>query len=158
MEQSWKIIRQPIQPHEIEWRVQSVRNGKTTIVPYIQSRAVMNRFDEAFTPSGWKDSYTTWKTKGVLCTLYVKCEDGWVSKEDGADDTAIESTKGGISDALKRAAVKWGMGRDLYNYPLIQIDAEVKYISNAIKKRLDNMTTMINEGSFNEDYVLIKKQ
>ena len=43
---NYEILRKPIQPNEIEWRVQSAKGGKTTIVPYIQSRAVMNRFDD----------------------------------------------------------------------------------------------------------------
>ena len=153
---NFDILKRPIQSHEIEWRVQSTKNGKTTIVPYIQSRAVMDRFDEAFGADGWKDSYSPWKGKGVLCTLYVKCGDTWVSKEDGADDTAIEPTKGGISDALKRAAVKWGLGRDLYKYPLVQIEGEVRYIPYQVKTRLHGMTKAINEGSFKDDYVLIK--
>lgn len=155
-ENNWDVLREPIQPNEIEWRVQSARNGKTTIVPYIQSRAVMDRFDKAFGPANWKDSYAPWKGKGVLCTIYVKCGDTWVSKEDGADDTAIEPTKGGISDALKRCAVKWGLARDLYKYPLVQIEGEMKYIPKQAKDRLDRMTEMINNGTFTDNYVLIK--
>jgi hypothetical protein len=155
---NYEILRKPIQPNEIEWRVQSAKGGKTTIVPYIQSRAVMNRLDEAFGPEGWTDSYREWKGKGVMCTLSVKTEEGWISKEDGADDTAIESTKGGISDALKRAAVKWGMGRDLYEYPLVQIEGEMRFVPREIRGRLDQMTSMINDGQFTQQYVLIKKQ
>jgi hypothetical protein len=155
---NYEILRKPIQPNEIEWRVQSAKGGKTTIVPYIQSRAVMNRFDEAFGPEGWKDEYREWKGKGVMCTLSVIGQHGdWISKEDGADDTAIESTKGGISDALKRAAVKWGMGRDLYEYPLVQIEGEMRFVPGEIRGRLDQMTTMINAGDFTKKYVLINK-
>ncbi len=159
---NYEILRKPIQPNEIEWRVQSAKGGKTTIVPYIQSRAVMNRFDEAFGPSGWKDEYREWKGKGVMCTLSVRINSTdeviWISKEDGADDTAIESTKGGISDALKSAAVKWGMGRDLYKYPLVQLEGEMRFIPRQAKLRLNRMTEMINNGSFTDDYVLIKTQ
>jgi hypothetical protein len=159
---NYEILRKPIQPNEIEWRVQSAKGGKTTIVPYITSRAVMNRFDDAFGPAGWKDEYREWKGKGVMCTLSVRinCADEvlWISKEDGADDTAIESTKGGISDALKRAAVKWGMGRDLYEYPLVQIEGEMRFVPREIRGRLDQMTSMINDGQFTQQYVLIKKQ
>ena len=154
---NFDLLRQPIQPNEIEWRVQSAKNGKTTIVPYITSRAVMNRFDAAFGPENWKDSYTPWKGKGVLCTVYVKCGDTWVSKEDGADDTAIEATKGGISDALKRGAVIWGCARDLYEYPLVQIEGEMRFVPGEIRGRLDQMTTMINAGEFTKKYVLINK-
>lgn len=155
---NWEILREPIQPNEIEWRVQSAKNGKTTIVPYIQSRAVMERFDRAFGPQNWRDQYREWKIKGVMCTLSVRVDNEWISKEDGADDTAIESTKGGISDALKRAAVKFGLARDLYNYPLVQLEGELRFVPREIRGRLDQMTTMINNGEFSQQYVLIKKQ
>jgi len=153
-----EILKKPIQANEIEWRIQSAKNGKTTIVPYIQSRAVMDRFDEAFGPENWKDSYQPWKGKGVLCTIYVRFGDTWVSKEDGADDTQIEPTKGGISDALKRCAVKWGLARNLYKYPLVQLEGEMRFIPRQAKLRLNRMTEMINSGSFTDDYVLIKAQ
>jgi hypothetical protein len=39
----------------------------------------------------------------------------WISRCDGADDTNIEGAKGGLSDAFKRAAVKFGIGRYLYH-------------------------------------------
>jgi len=39
----------------------------------------------------------------------------WIWKADGAGDTDVEAEKGAISDAFKRAAVKWGVGRYLYD-------------------------------------------
>ena len=47
----------------------------------------------------------------------MRINDEWITKYDGANDTKIESTKGGISDSMKRAAVQWGIGRYLYNLP-----------------------------------------
>ena len=63
---NYEILRKPIQPNEIEWRVQSAKGGKTTIVPYITSRAVMNRFDDAFGPEGWQDTYSIVTGKLVI--------------------------------------------------------------------------------------------
>jgi hypothetical protein len=37
-----------------------------------------------------------------------------VTKWDGAENSQIESVKGGLSDSFKRAAVKWSIGRYLY--------------------------------------------
>jgi hypothetical protein len=51
---------------------------------------------------------------GVLCSLSIRVGDEWVTKQDGAENTQIESTKGGLSGAMKRAAVQWGCGRYLY--------------------------------------------
>lgn len=51
-----------------------------------------------------------------LCELSIYFEERheWVSKVDGAENTDIETVKGGISDSFKRAAVQWGIGRYLY--------------------------------------------
>jgi hypothetical protein len=38
-----------------------------------------------------------------------------VTKWDGAQESQIEATKGGLSGAMKRAAVQWGIGRYLYD-------------------------------------------
>ena len=51
----------------------------------------------------------------MICSLSCKVGDNWITKADGAGDTDIEGEKGGISDALKRAAVVWGIGRYLYH-------------------------------------------
>jgi hypothetical protein len=45
----------------------------------------------------------------------------WIWKYDGADDTEFQATKGGLSDAFKRAAVKWGVGRYLYHLPAVWV-------------------------------------
>ncbi len=53
----------------------------------------------------------------MICYLSIRCDGEWVTKSDGAGDTNIEAEKGGISDALKRAAQKFGIGRYLYYLP-----------------------------------------
>lgn len=123
-------LTRPISDSEVEWRVAQVgskRSGEpwAKIVPYVQSRAVMARMDEAFGPLGWTTDFETVEHDGklnFLCTLSAALpdEDGIISsypsvhKQDGAPATDIESFKGGISDSLKRAGVQWGIGRELY--------------------------------------------
>jgi hypothetical protein len=114
-------LQAPFEPEEIEWRIGRSGSGNkgiwATALAYIQNRAIMNRLDTIFGPYGWKNEFREWKSgKGQLCIISVKSHDGeWVSKQDGADDTQIEGTKGGLSDSMKRAAVQWGIGRYLYN-------------------------------------------
>jgi hypothetical protein len=50
----------------------------------------------------------------TVCEIGIKCGDEWVWKADGAGDSDIEAEKGALSDAFKRAAVRWGIGRYLY--------------------------------------------
>ena len=104
---------------EIEWRVgqtgMSNNEPWVTLLTYLDARAVMNRLDDACGQTNWSDSYQRNADGGVLCTLSIRTEDGWVSKTDIGVNTDIEPVKGGVSDALKRAFVKWSHGaRQLY--------------------------------------------
>ena len=86
------------------------------ILHYIDARDVMYRLDDVLGPLNWQDSYKEVMGR-IICTLSVRFGDEWISKEDGAGDTKIEGDKGGISDAFKRAACRWGIGRYLYYFP-----------------------------------------
>lgn len=111
-------LRQPTRPEEIEWRVQSTgeNDGEiwAKIIPYIDARAVTDRLDTCIGPHRWMDSYREIQG-GFFCTLSIYTRNGWIQKEDASDKSDIEAIKGGVSGALKRAAVKWGIGRDLYS-------------------------------------------
>ncbi len=112
----------PFKAAQIQWRVGSTTQDKTRgmALPYIDARAVMDRLDEVVGPENWQDSYVVAADR-TICTLEllvdVKKTDSaeWVRKSDGAGDTNYEGEKGAISDAFKRAAVKWGVGRFLYD-------------------------------------------
>lgn len=108
----------PFPASEIEWRVGTVTKDKTKgmALAYLTARAVQDRLDEVFGPDGWSSDFQL-TDKGFLCTLTCRFGDKWVRKTDGADSTQIEATKGGISGALKRAAVQLGIGRYLYYLP-----------------------------------------
>lgn len=115
-------LKEPFDPFDIEWRVQSA--GKTgsgklwaVLVPYVDNRAIQNRLDEVCGIEGWKNEFQYPSEKSVLCGISIKfgvTNPEWITKWDGADETAIEAVKGGISSAMKRAAVQWGIGRYLY--------------------------------------------
>jgi len=107
------------EPHEIEWRVGSTTADKKKgmMLAYVTNRAIMSRLDDVVGAENWKQSFRELHQKGVICSLSIRFpETGeWVTKEDGADLTNIEPTKGGLSDAMKRAAVQFGIGRYLYD-------------------------------------------
>jgi hypothetical protein len=106
-------------PAAIHWRVQGKpfeRSGKYSAMAlaYLDARDVMDRLDEVCGPEGWQSHFDETAKGRVICRLSIKIGDEWVTKSDGAGDTDVEGEKGGISDALKRAAVSWGIGRYLY--------------------------------------------
>lgn len=116
-------LAKPFREDEYEWRIQSSgMSGGTPwarVLCYVTARAVMDRLDEVCGAENWKVSYDH-VGGGVMCHLAIRIVDEdvvaveWVSKSDGAEETDVEKFKGGISGALKRAAVVWGIGRLLY--------------------------------------------
>ena len=46
----------------------------------------------------------------------------WISKQDTGTESNMEPSKGAASDAQKRAASAWGIGRELYSAPDIYIN------------------------------------
>lgn len=113
-----KLLAEPFPASDIEWRIGQCGKGHKGIwakcLAYITARAVMDRLDAVCGPEGWRVSYVFVGT-GVVCQLSIKVGNEWVTKEDGAEQTDIESFKGGISSALKRAGAVWGLGRYLYS-------------------------------------------
>lgn len=106
----------PFPPNEIEWRVGSTNQDKTSglALAYLTARHVMERLDEVCGADNWQDRYE-FHGKRTVCYLSIRIGTEWVTKADGAGDSDVEAEKGAISDALKRAAVKWGIGRYLYS-------------------------------------------
>jgi hypothetical protein len=116
----------PFDPSLVSWRAQTMSgDGKSAMaLCYIDARDVMNRLDEVCGPDGWQDRYVETVKGRLLCTITVRCGDDWIEKSDGAGDTDVEGEKGAISDAFKRAAVKWGIGRYLYDVPATWADCD----------------------------------
>jgi hypothetical protein len=112
-------LKDPFREDEIEFRLAQAgeSNGKVWAhcLAYIRARAILDRLDEVCGPENWKVEYQFVSTQGVICNLSIKIGTEWVTKQDGAEMTEIESFKGGISSALKRAGSAWGIGRYLYS-------------------------------------------
>ena len=103
-------LREPIEPR---WRVQNSKGGKyATVVPYIDARAVQDRLDEVLSPENWQN---TLEIESGTASLSIKINGEWICKSDVGTDSNVEKEKGKASDAFKRAAVLWGIGRNLYH-------------------------------------------
>ena len=110
-------LREPFSKDELEFRVGATNSDKTMglALAYVQARAIQNRLDDLFGVNGWTTRYKE-VGAGFICSLSVKINDEWITKEDGAPMTDFESIKGGISNAFKRVASSgFGIGRYLYN-------------------------------------------
>lgn len=124
---------------QISWRVGKVsKDGKKALAfGYIDARDVMDRLDAVCGIGGWQSKYTT-AEKIVICEIGIKIGDEWVWKANGAGETQIEAEKGAASDAFKRAAVLWGIGRYLYDLKDVWVEIDqYKQIHNGEYKRLE---------------------
>ena len=97
----------------------SLRKGAgNKMLAYVTARTVMKRLDELVGMGNWSDEYDFIGGR-MICKLSLRhpllSGSEWITKCDGADDSQIEAAKGGISDAFKRAAVKFGIAQYLYH-------------------------------------------
>jgi hypothetical protein len=138
-------LSEPFPLEYIEWRVGSTNSDKSKglALCYVDARAVMDRLDSVCGPAGWQCNYSHQTPAVVICNLGILIGDDWVWKADGAGATDVEGEKGMLSDALKRAAVRWGVGRYLYDLksPWVELEPagrSVK-IKDSERKKLDDL-------------------
>ena len=114
----------PFPTHLVAWKPQAISKDKkrALMVAYVDARAVMDRLD-AVCPNDWNfqieviDGTPTPTVKGRLTILGVTRED-----IGEAFDGDAATLKAAASDALKRCAVHFGIGRYLYDLPLAWVE------------------------------------
>lgn len=119
----YKGLSRPLTIEDVDFRVQSINNGGyATILAYKDARVDMNRLDEVAGPSKWKKDYSVINNQ-LFCgvSIYDTEMSQWVTKWDVGTESMTEKEKGLASDAFKRACFNWGIGRELYDYPMISI-------------------------------------
>lgn len=124
-------LKAPFSPTAISWRVGATNADKTKgiALAYLNARDVMERLDEVCEPGNWQAEYPFIGCcrigirmrgpaiqKSIAGDQLISLGD-WVWKSNGAGQSDIEAEKGQYSDAFKRAAVLWGIGRYLYDLP-----------------------------------------
>ena len=109
---------------DIHWRIQQCKDGKAICIPYIDARQVFNRLDETLSPVGWQTRHKQMK-ESIFAEIGIHNPetDEWIWKSDVGSETYVEAKKGEVSDSIKRAAVQWGIGRDLYSMQPIVLRA-----------------------------------
>lgn len=131
----------PFPPERVSWRVGSTTADKSSglALAFIDARDVYERLDAVVGVGGWQCRYPH-ADKKTVCEIGIKIGDEWVWKANGAGDSDIEAEKGALSDAVKRAAVVWGIGRYLYDLesPWVKLVAKGKshFIDPSEKPRL----------------------
>lgn len=140
-----KIVFPLLAAEDIEVRIGNFNKERTkcTLLLYKTARTDAKILDEVVGCYNWQKRF--YELKGVIyCSLGIYCEDRneWIFKDDAGAETQVETEKGTASDAFKRAAFAWSLGRELYSAPTIwcdnpnnYTDFEVEHISYNEKNR-----------------------
>jgi len=119
-----------------KYKPQAIKFGKATMVAYVDARDVQDLLDEVVGPENWAVEYkvindnmfaglsikTTQKVKNIVDGKHEEYESTeWVTKWDCGTESNVEKEKGEASDAFKRAAVQWGVGRFLYRLGIVEL-------------------------------------
>lgn len=114
------------QVNEVRWKPQSVKGNRALAIAYVDCRTIQDRLDEVIGVENWMDDYEILIDGSVMCRLKIFLGGKWVIKTDvGSPSEQPDSgdrLKAAFSDALKRAAVKFGVGRYLYRLPAVWCD------------------------------------
>lgn len=121
----------PFPPAAVSWRIgrKSKDGKKAALLAYIDARDVMERLDRAAGFGNWQCRYSLAVDGLLICDIGIRVDGEWLWRANGAGDTQVEAEKGKCSDAFKRAAVVWGVGRYLYGLPspYVEIDQYGKW-------------------------------
>ena len=129
----------PFSPTAISWRVGSMNKDKTKAMAlaYVDARDVQDRLDEVM-GIDWQCEFVPMPNSTACCRIGLMLDGVWRWRSNGAGATDIEGDKGQYSDAFKRAAVLWGVGRYLYALPSpwVAIDQYKRIVDTEMPKLL----------------------
>ena len=116
-----RALAAPFDEHEVKFKPQAVKGNRALALAYVDVRAIMDRLDNVLGVENWQDRYQLLPDNSVMCQLRLRIGDRWITKADvggpSEQPDGGDRLKAAFSDALKRAAVKFGIGRYLYRLP-----------------------------------------
>ncbi len=116
----------PFEETEIKFKPQVVKGNSCLALVYVDARAIQDRLDDVLGTRNWQDDYECLPDGSVLCRLKIRVGGEWLTKVDvggpSEQPDGGDRVKAAFSDALKRASVKFGIGRYLYRLPQFWCD------------------------------------
>jgi hypothetical protein len=155
----------PLTVEEIDFRIQSInKGGYATILAYKDARVDINRLNTICGRLGWSRSHSR-ENQNCTVSIWDEGNKHWVSKEDTGTESFTEAAKGLASDSFKRACFNWGIGIELYDYPVISVKLnqdEFKVDGNRAKQtwnlKLKDWVWRVDHINSNVTYIACKDQ
>lgn len=137
----------PFGESEVKFKPQVVRGNRALALAYVDVRAIMDRLDSVLGVENWQDHYELLPDNSVMCRLRIRLDDRWITKTDVGSPSEQpdggDRLKAAFSDALKRAAVKFGIGRYLYRLPQQWADYDATRKQFSAPPRLPDWATVL---------------
>jgi Rad52/22 family double-strand break repair protein len=133
-------LRRPFAPEAVKFRP----IGGGNIVAYLDARLVTERLN-AVIPDKWETRFELYPTqKQIECFLTV---DGLTRSDVGSlgQSSQVDPVKAGVSDALKRAAVHFGIGVSIYALKQVRV-SDVPGMSKDSKQINDAADAWLRKG------------
>jgi len=122
--EAYEHLRRPFMPEAVQFKLQATwdhgeNRGGGMVICYVDARLVTARLNKVC-PQLWSETYEQ-LGKGLICHLTI---DGLTRSDYGVNSSgdAEIAAKGTYSDALKRAAVRFGVGESLYATPQMTVN------------------------------------
>lgn len=120
------LLRRPFTANAIKFKIQAgggteSAKKQAVIVSYLDARLVIERLNDA-AGLDWHDEYETFPNS-IVCRLTV-CGTTRIDVGEPGDSPQGKKPKAVYSDALKRAAVKFGVGVPIYAMPIQRLAGE----------------------------------
>lgn len=151
-------LRQPFAPGVLRWKIQTRVNEQqadpyATVVVYVDARTVAAHLDDVV-PGCWSTVYVAPPVTVGLPALECRLTVCGVTRSDVGTvepgSRAGSDTKDLYSDALKRAAVQYGVGAFLYRFPQVQARVERSgqtwYVTREAQAELRVLTRAVLAG------------
>lgn len=95
---------------------------RARLLLYTTSRTIMNILDEAVGKENWSCRHYEVKGKDFAeISIYDANKNQWIAKSDCGTENKVEAELSESSNAFKRAAVAWGIARELYFHERIWV-------------------------------------
>jgi hypothetical protein len=121
-----KKLAAPFDPAEVKWKPQVVSGTRAMAIAYVDARVIQDRLDDVLGSQNWQDDYDCLPDGCVVCRLRLRLGEEWITKVDvggpSEQPDGGDRMKAAFSESLKRAAVKFGVGRYLYRLPQQWVD------------------------------------
>jgi hypothetical protein len=142
-----RALSAPFAASEVKFKPQVVKGNRALALAYVDVRAIMDRLDDVLGVENWQDHYQLLPDNSVMCRLRLRLSDRWITKCDVGSPSEQpdggDRLKAAFSDALKRTAVKFGIGRYLYRLPQQWADYDPEKKQFVSPPRLPDWATVV---------------